>query len=169
MGNNINKIMKYQTIIALFVGSISAIQLNDDDEKSLIPSDMKPVEHKSVMPHVMPYDPKHNENDGLVQDFYDVHKTMRWITALEKKLEGTEPTDNFVSGDWEMLKRLKQDMDMKVEFKTATELKEAKRVEKSKWDQKGPVETANTTPGEVPVKALDKLPKKKKDRIIGER
>ena len=94
---------------------------------------------------------------------------MKWITALEKKLEGTEPTDNFVSGDWEMLKRLKQDMGMKVEFKTATELKEAKRVEKSKWDLKGPVETANTTPGEVEVKALDKLPKKKKDRILGER
>ena len=104
-----------------------------------------------------------------MQDFWDVSKTMRWIEQLEKKLEGTEPTDNFVSKDWEMLKNLKKSMGMKVDFKTATELKEEKRISKSKWDQKGPVETANTTPGVVDVEDLDKLTKWKKDRILQER
>ena len=97
---------------------------------------------------------------------YDVAKTMRWIEQLEKKLEGTEPTDNFVSKDWEMLKSLKKSMGMPVEFKTITDITEEKRVEKSKWDQKGPVETANTTPGIVDVDDLDKLTKWKKDRIL---
>ena len=60
-------------------------------------------------------------------------------------------------------------MGMKVEFKTITDLKEEKRVAKSHWDQKGPVETANTTPGVVDVEDLDKLTKWKKDRILQER
>jgi NADH dehydrogenase/NADH:ubiquinone oxidoreductase subunit G len=160
--------MKYSSLIAILVllDSSYATQLNGDDDKK---SDMIPVQHKAKLPGVMPWDPKHNENDGMVQDFYDVHKTMKWIEALEKKLDGTEPTDNYVSGDWEMLKKLKQDMGMKVEFKTITDLREEKRVEKSKWDQKGPVETANTTPGEVSVEDLGKLPKKKKDKILKER
>ena len=55
---------------------------------------------------------------------------------------------------------------MAVDFKTITDLKEEKRVTKSKWDQKGPVETANTTPGIVDVDDLDKLTKWKKDRIL---
>lgn len=131
---------------------------------------MKPLQPKPPLPAVKKWNPKGNESDGLVQDIYDVHKTMKWITALEKKLDGTEPTDNFVSGDWEMLARLKRDMGMEVKFKTVSELKEEKRVEKSKWDQKGPVETANSTPGEVSVEDLKKkLPKKKFDKIMEER
>ena len=150
------------------------MQLSDDDKPSeleAIKNKMKPVQPTFPTRHYVnaPWDPAHNENDGLVQDFWDVSKTMRWIEQLEKKLEGTEPTDNFVSKDWEMLKNLKKSMGMKVDFKTATEKKEEKRVEKSKWDQKGPVETANTTPGVVDVDDLDKLTKWKKDRILQER
>ena len=58
---------------------------------------------------------------------------------------------------------------MKTEFKTITDLREEKRIEKSKWDQKGPVETANTTPGAVDVEDINKLTKWKKDRILKER
>jgi hypothetical protein len=83
--------MKYTSfVVALLVANTSA--LNDDK--------MKPVQPVMPLPAVAPWNPKVNENDGLVQDFYDVAKTMRWIEALEKKLEGTEPTDNFVSKDW---------------------------------------------------------------------
>jgi NADH dehydrogenase/NADH:ubiquinone oxidoreductase subunit G len=167
--------MKYTSfVVALLVATTSALRVDGDDapapsEQEVMKNKMKPVQPVMPLPAVAPWDPKHNENDGLVQDFYDVAKTMRWIEALEKKLEGTEPTDNFVSKDWEMLKSLKKSMGMKTEFKTISDVREEKRVEKSGWDQKGPVETANTTPGTVDVDDLNKLTKWKKDRILKER
>jgi len=171
MGNSFpNNKMKFTSLAvsALLIANTSSLKLSDDEKPAEL-SKMKPVQPVMPLPAVAPWDPKHNENDGLVQDFYDVAKTMRWIEQLEKKLEGTEPTDNFVSKDWEMLKSLKKSMGMKTEFKTITDLREEKRIDKSKWDQKGPVETANTTPGAVDVDDLDKLTKWKKDRILKER
>ena len=77
--------MKFTSLaVALLVANTQSMQLSDDDKPSeleAIKNKMKPVQPTFPTRHYVnaPWDPAHNENDGLVQDFWDVSKTMRWI------------------------------------------------------------------------------------------
>ena len=66
--------------------------------------------------------------DVAAQETRDVYKQLKYIQGLEAKLKGKTPDSAGVDQhDFEMLSRLKKDLGMKVNFKTATEKREEER------------------------------------------
>ena len=72
------------------------------------------------------------------QEVTDAHKQLGYIRGLENKLKGKDPNSGQDTMDWEMLSRMKKDLGMKVDYKTATEKREEERAAAAGWDGKVP-------------------------------
>ena len=79
--------------------------------------------HPNIPPYMIPkqFNPEHDYADMVSQEIRDVEKQMSWIRQLEKKLKGKDQNEYGNTHDWEMLSRLKKDLNLDVGFKTSTE------------------------------------------------
>ena len=91
--------------------------------------------HPSIPPYMLPrysWNPDWNVADMMKQEVNDVHKQLSWIDGLEKKLANKDPNKEHQE-DFEMLSRLKKDLGLPVNFKTATEKREEQRAADAGW------------------------------------
>ena len=91
--------------------------------------------HPGVPPYMIPksWNPDHNFEDMITQEITDAQKQLGYIRNLEAKLKNKKPGEGNEL-DWEMLSRMKKDLGMKVDYKTATEQREEQRAKAAGWD-----------------------------------
>mmetsp|Transcript_16345 Transcript_16345/g.25271 ORF Transcript_16345/g.25271 Transcript_16345/m.25271 type:complete len:114 (-) Transcript_16345:32-373(-) len=90
--------------------------------------------HNAMYPNQQrPWDPDHSVVDMVAQEINDAHKQMGYVRDLEAKLKNKQPGSGNEL-DWEMLSRMKKDLGMKVDYKTATEQREEERASNAGWN-----------------------------------
>ena len=77
------------------------------------------------------WDPENDYADMISQEIRDIEKQMSYIRMLEKKLKGKTPETDGNTADWEMLSRLKKDLNLPVTFKTTTDKREEERAKRA--------------------------------------
>ena len=78
------------------------------------------------------FNPQDTLADTIASETNDVYKQLKYIKGLEARLKGKKQGDTGTNEtDFEMLSRLKKDLGMKVNFKTATEKREEERAERA--------------------------------------
>uniref|UniRef100_A0A7S3FWR1 Uncharacterized protein n=1 Tax=Strombidium rassoulzadegani TaxID=1082188 RepID=A0A7S3FWR1_9SPIT len=99
---------------------------------SLYPPNLQPLFRRE-------WDPDHNMIDMMTSEVNSVFKQMKYVKYLEAKLKGQNADTSGNQLDFEMLSRLKKDLGMPVDFKTATERREEERASNAGYNASAPV------------------------------